>query len=112
MDTVGRGGAGTSQTQSRHKKRHMMNIYLTDSDEVAIVDFFKDHEEFYNKTNEHFIDKTKKECQWERFTSNSNLSVKVCNTWFESQWTHYGKLARLLRKCQRDRTGFRTIFTS
>ena len=40
----------------------MTNIYLTDSDEKATVDFVKDHEELYDKTNEHFKDKAKKEC--------------------------------------------------
>ena len=27
------------------------DIYLTNSDEEAIVDLFKDHDELYNKTN-------------------------------------------------------------
>ena len=44
-----------------HKKGHMTNIYLTDSDEEAIVDLVKDHEELYDKTNEHFKDKARKE---------------------------------------------------
>ena len=43
MDTEAAGEAGTSQSQSRHKKEHMINIYLMDSDEEAIVDFVKDH---------------------------------------------------------------------
>ena len=51
MDTEGGGETGTCQSQSRHKKGHMKNIYLTDSDEEAIVDFVKDHEEIYNKTS-------------------------------------------------------------
>ena len=38
-ETVG-GEAGPSQSQ--HKKGHMTNIYLTDSDKEAIVDFAKD----------------------------------------------------------------------
>ena len=29
----------------------MTNIYLTDSDKEATVDFVKDHEELYDKTN-------------------------------------------------------------
>ena len=37
------GKAGTSQ--SRYEKGHMTNVYLTDSDKEAIVDFVKDHEE-------------------------------------------------------------------
>ena len=35
----------------------MTNIYLMDSDEEAIVDFVKDHEELYDKNNEQFNDK-------------------------------------------------------
>ena len=54
MEREGGGEVGTSQSHSRHKKGHMTTIYLTDSDEEAIVDFVKDHEELYNKTNEHF----------------------------------------------------------
>ena len=60
MDTEGGGEVGTSQSQSRYKKGHMTNIYLTD--EEAILDFFKDRKKLYNKTNEHFKDKTRKEC--------------------------------------------------
>ena len=72
----------------------MTNIYLTDLDEEAIADFVKDHKELYEKTNEHFKDKARKGCLWERFTNSCKLSVKVCNTWFESQRTHYGKLTQ------------------
>ena len=57
-------------------KRHMTNIYLIDSDEETIVDFVKDHD----KTNDKFKDKARKDCLWEGFTSNHNLSVKVCKT--------------------------------
>ena len=70
----------------------MTNIYLTDSDEEAIVDFMKDHKELYNKTNEHFKDKARKECLWQRFANSYKLSVKVCKTWFDSQRTCYDKL--------------------
>ena len=65
-----------------------------DSDEEAIVDLVKDHEELYEKTNEHFKDNAK-ECLWEKFTNSGKLSVKVCKTWFDSQRTHYGKLTQL-----------------
>ena len=82
MDTEAGGEAGTSQLQSRSKKGHIMNIYLTDSDEEAIVDFVEDHEWLY-KTNEHFKDKARKKYKWERFSRSPN-SVKVWKTWFES----------------------------
>ena len=69
----------------------MTNIYLTDFDVQAIVDFVKDHEELYNKTNEHFKEKARKDCLWERFPSSHKLSVK---TWFKSQRTRYKKLTQ------------------
>ena len=72
----------------------MTNIYLTDSDKEAIVDFVKDHKELYDKTNEHFKDKGRKECLREQFANSHKLFVKVCKTWFESQRTHYGKLTQ------------------
>ena len=89
MDTEGGGEVGTSQSQSRFKKGHMTSIYLTDSDEEAIVDFLKDHEELHDKIN----NKARKELLWERFTSSYKLS-KLCKTWFESQRTCYGKLTQ------------------
>ena len=51
LDTEGGGQAGTSQSESRSKKGHITNIYLTDSDEEVIVNFVKDHAELYDKTN-------------------------------------------------------------
>ena len=59
------------------QKGHITNIYLTDSDEEAIVDFVKDHKELNNKTSEHFKDKERKECLWERFTNSHKLPIKV-----------------------------------
>ena len=56
-----------------------------ESDEETIVNFVKDHEALYNKTNEHFKDKARKECLWERLANSRKLSVKVCNTWFKLQ---------------------------
>ena len=37
MDTEAGEKAGISRSQSKYKKGHMTNIYLTDSDEEAIV---------------------------------------------------------------------------
>ena len=42
MDIEGGGQVSISQSQFRHKKGHMTNIYLTDSDEELIVEFVKD----------------------------------------------------------------------
>ena len=47
-------------SQSCYKKGHMTNVYLTDSDQGAIVDFVKDQDELYHKSNEHFKDKARK----------------------------------------------------
>ena len=76
MDTETGGDASTFQSQSRHKKGHITNIYLTIVE--AIADFVEDHDELYDKTNKHLKDKARKECLWERFTSSHKLSVKVC----------------------------------
>ena len=50
-------------SQSRYKIGHMTNVYLTDSDEEAIVD----HKELCDKTGEHFKDKARKEFLWQQF---------------------------------------------
>ena len=71
--------------QSRHKKGNRTNTYLTESDEEIIVDFVKDHEDLYSKTNDKFKDKACKDCLWGRFSR--NLLGNVCKTWFESQRT-------------------------
>ena len=47
-------------TQSRQKKGQMKAIFLSDSDEEAIVEFVKQHEELYDKANDSFKDKQKK----------------------------------------------------
>ena len=67
--------AGTSQ--SGFKKGHMTNIYVTDSDEEAIVDFVKDHEELYDKTSEHFKDKSKEGVSLAEDTLQQTHAVKV-----------------------------------
>ena len=76
--------ACTSQSShSRYMKGHMTKIYLTDSDDKAIVNFVKVHKELYDKTNDHFKDKAREECLRERFANSRNLSVKACKTLFE-----------------------------
>ena len=52
--------------QSRQKKGQMKSIFLSDSDEETIVEFVKQHEELYDKTNDSFKDKKKKEGLWEQ----------------------------------------------
>ena len=69
-DTETETGGEAGPSLSRYKKGHMTNIYLTDSNKEAIMDFMKDHEELYDKTNGHFMDKARKECLWEQFNNN------------------------------------------
>ena len=53
-------GTDVESTQSRQKKSQMKSILLSDSDEEAIVEFVKQHEELYDKTNDSFKDKQKR----------------------------------------------------
>ena len=52
----------------------------------------KTYKELYNRTNDKFKDKARKDCLWEIFARSFNLSVKVCKTWFKSQKPRFGKL--------------------
>ena len=72
----------------------MKYIFLSDSDEEAIVVFVKQHEELYNKTNDSFKDNQKKEKLWEQLAATRNWPVKTVNKWFETQCTRYGKLTQ------------------
>ena len=53
----------TEFTQSRQKKEQIKSIFLSDSDEGAIVEFIKQHEELYDKE---FKDKQRKGGLWEQ----------------------------------------------
>ena len=79
---------GTSQ--SKYEKGHMTNTCFTDSDEEAIVDFLKDHEELYDKTND--ISRTKQG----RSVSESGLpTVASClSRYARPGLTHKGHIAR------------------
>ena len=56
-------------TQSRQKKGKMKSIFLSDSDEEAIGEFIKQHEELYNKTCAKLKEMQRKEGLWERLDS-------------------------------------------
>ena len=81
-------------TQSR-QKRQMKSIFLSNSDEEAIVEFVKQHEELYDKTNDSFKDKQKKERLWEQLATTRNLPIKTLKKWFETQRTRYDKLTQM-----------------
>ena len=63
-------------TQSRQKKVQMKSIFLSNSDEEAIVEFVKQNEELYDKNNDSFKDKQKKEGLWEQLAATRNLPCK------------------------------------
>ena len=63
-------------TQSRQKGQ-MKSIFFSDSDEEAITEFIKQHDELYDKTNDSFKDKQKKERLWEQLAATRNFPVKV-----------------------------------
>ena len=81
-------------TQSRQKKAQMKFIFLSDSDKEAIVEFVKQHEELYDKTNDSFKDKQKKERLWETVAATRNLPIKTVKKWFKIQCTRYSKLTQ------------------
>ena len=53
----------------------MKSIFLSDSDEEAIVESVKQHKELYDKTNDSFKDKQKKERLWEQLAATRNLPI-------------------------------------
>ena len=77
----------------------MKSIFLSDSDEKAIVEFVKQHQELYDKIlsqarHDKFKHKHRKEGLWERLASSRNLSDNTVMKWFKSQCTRYGKLTQ------------------
>ena len=76
------------------EERQMKSIFLSSSDEEAIVELVKKHRELYNKTHDKFKDKLRKEGLWERLAASRNLSVNTIQKWFKTQCTRYGKLTQ------------------
>ena len=70
------------------------SIFLSDSDEEAIVDFVKQHEKLFDKTHTKFKDRQRKERLWETVAASRNLPVSTAKKWFETQRTRYGKLTQ------------------
>ena len=75
--------------QSKQKKGQMKSIFLRDSDEDDIMDFVKQHEEFFDKTHTKFKDKQRKERLWDTVEVSRNLPSQ----------------AKLQQKTPRDRPG-------
>ena len=81
-------------TQSRKKKGQMKSIFLSDSDEEAIMEFVKLDEELYDKANNSFKDKQKTERLWETLAATRKLPANTVKKWFETQRTRYSKLTQ------------------
>ena len=58
------------------------------------MEFVKQHEELYDKTNDSFKVKQKKERLWDQLAAARNLPVKTVKKWFDTQGTRYGKLTQ------------------
>ena len=58
------------------------------------MEFIKKDKELFNKTNNSFKDKQKKERLWEQLAATRNLPVKTVKKWLETQRTRYGKLTQ------------------
>ena len=58
------------------------------------MEFVKQHEELYDKTNNSLKDKQKKERLWEQLAASRSLPVKTVKKWFDTQCTRYGKLTQ------------------
>ena len=92
-------------TQSKHKKGQMKSIFLSDSDEEAIVEYVKQHEELYDKTNDSFKYKQKKERLWEQLLATRNLPVKSVKKWFDMASSLSRSQDKQLRRAQNERHG-------
>ena len=76
-------------------KRARVCATFTDSQEIAIVEFVKEHPELYDKEHGRFHDRHRKEALWAEISAELKLQPFDVRRWFESQRTHYGKLSKL-----------------
>ena len=76
-------------------KRARVCATFTDSQEIAIVEFVKEHPEIYDKEHGHFHDRHRKEALWAEISAELKLQPFDVRRWFKSQRTRYGKLSRL-----------------
>ena len=76
-------------------KRARVCATFTDSQEISIVEFVKQHPELYDKEHPHFHDRTRREALWAEISAELKLQPFDVRHWFESQRTRYGKLSKL-----------------
>ena len=68
---------------------------FTDSQEIAIVEFVKQHPELYDKEHPTFHDRHRREALWAEISAELKLQPFEVRRWFKSQRTRYGKLSKL-----------------
>ena len=76
-------------------KRARVCATFTDSQEIAIVEFVKEHPEMYDKEHGHFHNRHRKEALCAEISAELKLQPFDVRRWFESQRTRYGKLFKL-----------------
>ena len=77
-------------------KRARVCATFTDSQEISIVEFVKQHPELHDKEHPRFHDRNRREALWAEISAELKLQpFDVRRCWFESQRTHYGKLSKL-----------------
>ena len=76
-------------------KRARVCATFTDSQEISIVEFVKQHPERYDKEHPHFHDRTRREALWAEISAELKLQPFDVRRWFMSQRTCYGKLSKL-----------------
>ena len=76
-------------------KRARVCATFTDSQEISIVEFVKQHPELYDKEHPRFHDRNRREALWAEISAELKLQPFDVRRWFESQRTRYGKLSKL-----------------
>ena len=76
-------------------KRARVCATFTDSQEISIVEFVKQHPELYDKEHPRFHDRNRREALWAEISAELKLQPFDVRCWFESQRMRYGKLSKL-----------------
>ena len=76
-------------------KRARVCATFTDSQEISIVEFVKQHPKLYDREHPRFHDSTRREALWAEISAELKLQPFDVRRWFESQRTRYGKLSKL-----------------
>ena len=76
-------------------KRARVCATFTDSQEISIVEFVKQHPELYDKEHPRFHDRTRREALWAEISAELKLQPFDVRRWFDLQQTHNGKLSKL-----------------